>query len=162
MIVMPFGLCNAQATFQRVMDRALANTPHCESYVDDILVFSPTFDAHPNDLRVVFERFEVAGLHLCREMCKLGFRSIEFLGHQISFEGNSPALEYTHKLESFPQPRNTTELQRFLGTANYYRCYIEDMASIAAPLYDRRKGGKHWSWDDDVSESIRGTTYTAY
>ena len=79
MNVMPFGLCNAQATFQRVMDRTLGNIPNCESYVDDILIYSPTFEAHIQHLKAVFNRLGESGLLLRRDKCKLGHRSIEFL-----------------------------------------------------------------------------------
>ena len=147
MRVMPFGFCNAQATFQRVMDRTLYRSPHNESYVDDILVFSPNLKSHLKHLQEVFERLKAAGLQLRREKCRIGYTSVEFLGHRISFQGRSPIMEYTQKLHSFPQPNNVAELQRFLGTANYSRCYIENMSSIAEPLFNLMKRSKPWVWD---------------
>ena len=147
MLVMPFGLCNAPATFQRVMDRALYRVNHVESYVDDILIFSPDFDSHLSHLREVLKHLQVAGLQLRKEKCQFGFSSVEFLGHRISFEGRTPVPEYTQRLRSFPQPKSVAELQRFLGTANYYRCYIENMSGIAEPLYRLLKTGQQWNWD---------------
>ena len=122
MLVMPFGLCIPPATFQKVMDRILDKAPHCESYVDDILIFSPSFESHLEHLRDVFKRLDVAGLQLRRDKCRIGYSSVEFLGHRISFEGRAPISGYIQKLQSFPQPKSVPELQRFLGTANYYRC----------------------------------------
>ena len=147
MLVMPFGLCNAPATFQRVMDRALYRVNHVESYVDDMLIFSPDFDSHLSHLREVLKHLQVAGLQLRKEKCQFGFSSVEFLGHRISFEGRTPVPEYTQRLRSFPQPKSVAELQRFLGTANYYRCYIENMSGIAEPLYRLLKTGQQWNWD---------------
>ena len=155
MRVMSFGLCNALGTFQRVMDRTLYRSPHCESYVDDSLVFSTNLQSHQKHLKEVFGRFKSAGLQLRREKCRIRYTSIEFLGYRISFQGRSPIIEYTQKLHSFPQPNNVAELERFMGTANYYRCYIENMSSIAEPLYNLIKRSKPWVWDGwKVSESI--------
>ena len=146
MLVMPFGLCNAQATFQRIMDTALAKAPHCESYVDDIIVFSTTIEDHIVHLRAVFECLSTAGLQLRRNKCYFGFSLLEFLGHRISGEGRGPSPEYLHKLESFPEPRSVAEL-RFIGTVNYYRCYIKNMSQVAEPLYGLLKKGRRWQWD---------------
>ena len=141
MLVMPFGLCNAPATFQRVMDLVLDLAPCCESYIDDILIYSPSFESHLKHLREVFKRLDASGLQLRREKCRIGDSSMEFLGHQISFEGRAPVGEYIRRLQTFPQPSNVTELQRFLGMVNYYRCYLEDMSGIAEPLYRLLKRG---------------------
>ena len=154
MLVMPFGLCNAPATFQRVMDQALYRVPHVESYVDDILIFSPDFDAHLSHLREVLKHLKDAGLQLRKEKCHFGFGSVEFLGHRLSSEGRTPVPEYTQRLQSFPQPTCVTELQRFLGTANYYRCYIENMSGIAEPLYRLLKKGQRWSWDEECQTAF--------
>ena len=154
MNAMPFGLCNAQATFQRVMDRALEGTPNCESYVDDILIYSPNFDSHVQHLRMVFDRLGKAGLQLRKDKCKLGHRSLEFLGHRVTEEGKSPVPEYLERLKSFPVPRTLTELQRFIGTANYYRCYIERMSEIAHPLYSLLLKSRRWNWDEACQKAF--------
>ena len=148
MLVMTFGLCNAPATFQRVMDHALYRSPHVESYVDDILIFSPAFEAHLSHLREVLKHLLAAGLQLRREKCEIGLISVEFLGHLFSFEGRTPVPGYTYRLQSFPQPKGVAELKRFLGTANYYRCYIENMSGIAEPLYTLSKKGEEWTWNE--------------
>ena len=118
MLVMPFGLCNAQATFQRVMDRALEGADNCKSYVDDILIYSSTFETHARHLREVLHRLDEAGLQLRQDKCKLGHRSLEFLGHKVSEQGRCPVPEYLDRSKSFPIPKTLTELQRFIGTAN--------------------------------------------
>ena len=154
MLVMPFGLCNAPATFQRIMDRALDKTPNCESYVDDILVFSSTFEEHLDHLHNVFQRLEAAGLQLRRGKCKVGYTSMEFLGHRISNTGRSPVPDYIRKLENFPYPVTVAELQRFLDTVNYYRCYLKDLSNIAEPLYALLRKGKSWQWNEACREAF--------
>ena len=154
MLVMPFGLCNAPATFQRVMDRTFDGAPNCESYVDDILIFSPTFEEHLRHLRIAFQRLDAAGLQLRKDKCELGYREVEFLGHRISSTGRSPTPDYVHKLENFPHPTTVMELQRFLGTVNYYRCYMKDLSGIAEPLYALLRKGKCWRWDERCCEAF--------
>ena len=79
---------------------------------------------------------------------------MEFLGHQISAGGRAPIPEYIQKLQTFPQPRTVTELQRFLGTTNYYRCCIKDMSGIADPLYQLLKRGARWSWSNGCQRAF--------
>ena len=81
MIVMPFGLCNSQATFQRLMDQALGQLHNVESYVDDIIVYSNTYEEHVRHVTQVMECLEGAGLRLRKDKCQIGYQSIEFLGH---------------------------------------------------------------------------------
>ena len=147
MNVMPFGLCNAQATFQRVIDRTLEGTPNSQSYVDDILIYSSSFEEHLRDVTRVFQRLNEAGLKLRKDKCCLGLRSLEFLGHKISERGRSPVPEYLDRLDTFAVPRSLSELQRFIETANYYR-YIKNMSSIAQPLYALLTKGRVWRWDE--------------
>ena len=154
MLVMLFRLCNTPATFQRVMDHALYRVHHAESYVDDILIFFPNFDTHLSHLREVLKRLQAARLQLRKEKCQFGYSSVEFLGHRISFEGTTPVPGYTQRLRSFPQPKGVAELQRFLGTANYYRCYIKNMYVIAEPLYRLLRKGQQWNWDEECQTAF--------
>ena len=140
-VVMPFGLCNSQATFQRLMDQALKGVSSAESYVDDILVYSRTFEEHLAHLEEVLQRLDMAGLQIRKDKCRLAYRGVEFLGHWVSDAGRSPLDSYSQKLHNFPRPRNVKELQRYLGLANYYRCYIHNFSAIAGPLYALTKMG---------------------
>ena len=152
MLVMPFGMMNAGATFQRLMDRTLRGAKGTESYVDDILVFSRTFDEHLEILRHV--RLTVAGIQLHKDKCHLVYSECEFLGHRLTAQGRMPTQSYLEKLRSFPRPKTLQELQRFLGTLNYYRSYIPRMAEIAAPLYKLTKKGVLWLWASDCEKAF--------
>ena len=121
MLVMPFGMVNAGATFQRLIDLTLADAVGVESYVDDILVCPSTFEEHVVRMREIFRLFTRANIQLRRDKCHLLNYDCEFLGHLITSQGRKPTTSYLEKLASFPSPRTLRELQRFLGTMNYYR-----------------------------------------
>ena len=153
MVVMPFGMVNSGATFQWVMDRTLGHIKGVESYVDDILVYSDTFEQHLKRLRQVFSHLAAASIQLKEVKCRFAYHQCEFLGHHISQEGRGPTDDYLNKISSFPRSNTVQELQRFLGVINYYRCYLPRMSEIAAPLNKLTKKGMKWLWDDECEQA---------
>jgi hypothetical protein len=135
-IVMPFGLCNAPATFQRLMNEVLEGIlwDFVVVYLDDLNVYSATFDQHLEHLRAVFERLRSAGLKLNPEKCYFAKHELAFLGYLISAEGIHTDPAKIEKVKEFPVPRNVTQLRGFLGLASYYRRFIKDFSKIANPL----------------------------
>ena len=81
MIRMPYGLCNSQATYQRIMDKALRGVKHTDSYRDDILAHSPRFDSHLETLRRIFVRLRDAGIQLRSDKCSFGFQEVRSYYH---------------------------------------------------------------------------------
>ena len=132
------------------MDQALGQLDNVESYVDDIIVYSNTYEEHVRQVTQVMECLEGAELRLRKDKC---YQSVEFLGHWISRE-RSPLRGYLERLKKFTRPQNVKQLQRLLGTVNYYRCYIENIAHIAEPLYllTRRRMG--WAWNKRCKEAF--------
>jgi len=135
--VMPFGLCNAPATFQHAMDNILGdyNWKFAMVYIDDINTFSQTFDEHLEHLQLVFQRIREAGLKLNREKCNFTRKELPFLGHVINDKGISPDPSTVQKIIDFPQPRTVKGLRSFLGLAGYYRKFVKGFSQIAAPLF---------------------------
>lgn len=135
---MPFGLCNAPASFQRLMERILGDCigKICVVYLDDILIFSRTFEEHLERLELVLALLEKAGLKLRPDKCFFLRVRTKCLGHLVSEEGISVDPEYLESVIAFPVPTNIKELQRFLGMAGYYRRFVEGYAAIAKPLYE--------------------------
>ena len=88
--VMPFGLCNAPSSYQRVIDTVLKNAPHSLPYIDDTLTFSISFKDHLEHLREVLNCYREANLQLRRDRCYFGYTEIEFLGHTLSSLGYRP------------------------------------------------------------------------
>jgi len=124
--VMPFGLTNAPRTFQRLMDRVLRNEigKFVHVYLDDINVFSETFEEHLQHLAIVFQRLRDAGLRLNPEKCEFVRKSLHFLGHVVSEEGLGPDPSKVNKVQDYPVPTNVRDLRGFLGLASYYRRFI--------------------------------------
>jgi hypothetical protein len=135
--VMPFGLCNAPATFQRYMDLVFAGIKwvSCLVYIDDIIVFSRSFEQHIADLVEVFERLRSHNLTLKASKCFFCKPKLIFLGYEISPEGIRPNPGKISAIKNIPIPKNKKDLKSFLGIGGYYRNSIEDYAKLAAPLH---------------------------
>ncbi len=135
--VMPFGLCNAPGTFQRLMEQVLTGLhwTSCLVYLDDIIIFSKTIEDHLGRLRDVFSRLRAAGLKVKPSKCHLLRRKVQYLGHIISENGVATDPEKTNRVAEWPTPAGAKDLQKFLGLASYYRKFIRNFAHIAAPLH---------------------------
>ena len=127
--VMPFGLCNAPATFQRLMDKVLSGLKcySCLVYIDDILVVVDSFENHLYNLVGVLKRLMEAGLKVKPSKCSLCQREVQYLGHVVSAEGISTDPTKVEAICNWPTPtcRSKQEIQCFLGLANYYRRFIK-------------------------------------
>eukprot|EP00731_Ephydatia_muelleri_P029836 Em0021g359a len=108
--VMPFGLTNAPATFQRLMQCVLAglSPEQCLTYIDDVIVFSASFEQHLTRLRAVLDRIAKAGLRLKTAKCQFVQRQVKYLGHVVSEQGIEPDPQKTQALKNFPTPTNAT------------------------------------------------------
>lgn len=120
--VLPFGLCSAPATFQRMMDTVLAGLKWqtCLVYLDDVVVFSATFEEHLTRLKGVLQAIRSADLTIKPEKCHLGFEELKFLGHIVSQQGIRPDPDKTSAVSSFPRPTDKKAVRRFLGLCAYY------------------------------------------
>ena len=145
----PFGLCNAPATFSRLMDRVLSGIhwETCLFYLDDIIVFSSTWEEHLARLRQVFERLRHANLKLGAEKCTFAAKEVSYLGHWVTEEGLLPDSALLAAIREIPPPKTATEVRSFLGLAGYYRRYVKNFAAIAGPLHalTRKDAVFHWS-----------------
>jgi len=123
---MPFGLINAPATFQRIMNQTLTGTigSECFVYLDDIIVFSNDFETHLSKLKIIFQRLREHKLLI--QLAKTEFLKPEvfYLGHVLSAEGLGLQQIKVDKIVNYPRPQNVKEVQRLLGMAGYYRRFI--------------------------------------
>ena len=154
--VMPFGLCNAPATFQRLMDLVLTGLKwsSCLVYLDDVVVVGKTFSEHLNNLASVFKHLRDAGLRLKPKKCAFCLPQVEFLGHIVSAEGVSTDPAKVKKVASWPTPTSRREVQQFLGLANYYRRFVEDFAKIAKPLYRLTEKTVKYEWTSECQAAF--------
>ena len=122
--VMPFGLLNSGATFQRVIDMILGDLPYCFCYMDDILIASRSEAEHLEHLRHVFQMLRDNGLVVNFAKCEFSVPETTFLGHTVSEEGIRPLKKHIDALESFPLPTDRASVQRFLGLFNFFRRFV--------------------------------------
>ena len=136
---MPYGLLNAQSTFQRTMDELIKKLHErgftgVNAYVDNIFIFSRSWAENVATTKAVFEILKEYNLSLRKDKCEFGFKTIDFLGYTIDANGVRASSENVQKVQEFPVPASRKEVQRFLGIANYNRRFVKDFAKIAAPL----------------------------
>ena len=151
-----FGLCNAPATFSRLMDRILAGLhwEACCFYLDDIIVFAATWEEHFARLRQVFERLRHANLKLGADKCTFAAREVSYLGHRVIEEGLLPDPALLAAIRDISPPQNATEVRSFLGLAGYYRCYVRNFAAIAGPLHALTWKDEVFHWSTDCQDAF--------
>lgn len=131
---MAFGLRNAPATFQRLVNTVLAGIPNCSAYLDDVVVYSRDWDEHMKSLRAVFERFASASLTLNLAKCEFGQAKVMYLGKEVGHGQVRPVEVKVEAISKFPVPTTRRELRRFLGMAGYYRSFCRNFSSVVSPL----------------------------
>jgi len=154
--VMPFGLCNAPATFQRLMDIALSglNFETCLVYLDDVIIFGNDLDQHIERLRQVLQRLREAHLKLKPSKCQLLRKTVSFLGHVMTPDGVAVDPSKVEDVAAWPVPERLTEVRAFLGLCSYYRRFIRSFSAIAAPLFALTKKGRVFDWTDECQDSF--------
>lgn len=164
--VMPFGLCNAPATFERLMENVLRglSLDICLVYLDDIIVLGRSFAHQLKNLELVFERLRTANLKLNPKKCNLFRRRVNYLGHVVSDEGISVDPEKTRAISEWPVPLNKHEIRSFLGLCTYYRRYVKGFANIAKPLTRLTEEKRIFEWNSDCQaafEELKRTLVSA-
>ena len=154
--VMPFGLCNAPATFQREMNRIFFDLiGDCIFiYIDDVIVFSESLENHIKDLDRVFSILESNGLKVNVEKCHFFQQEVELLGHILTTNGIKPIPAKVEVIMRWLPPKNANELRSFLGTVGYYRKFIHSFATIAAPLFRLLNKGVEFYMDIEEISSF--------
>ena len=141
---MSFGLANAPATYQRLQEECLGDLhlKICYIYLDDLIIFSRTFEEHLARLRQIFDRIRQYGLKLSPKKCSFLMNRVKYIGHIVSEEGVQADPDKVDKLRKWPTPKYPEEVRSFLGFVGYYKKFIGNFSNIARPLIDVMATGK--------------------
>ena len=156
-LFMPFGLRNAAQTFQRFIDRLLAQTNFAIAYIDDLVVGSASVEEHQTHIKHILKTLNDNNLQLNLDKCHFFQKEIQFLGHLISRDGTRPLPSRLSAIRDFPLPQTVTELRSFLGTVNYCHRFIPKVSDILAPLsaLTNRPKKSLIPWDDHSKHAFQ-------
>jgi len=157
--VMPFGLTNAPSTFQDMMNHVLSDVLDVGvlAYMDDILIYAKNKEEHDRLVKEVLRKLQQNRLAVSPEKCVWRAKEVEFLGYIIGRYGIKMSTGKVEAVLSWKTPNSLTEVQSFLGFANFYRRFIKDYSRVARPLTEltKKEIGKNWSWNEEAGAAFR-------
>ena len=156
MMVMPFGLCNAPATFQHFMQDIFGDllNIYVVIYLDDILIYSNDPAKHKDHVKEVLRRLRKHRLYAKAEKCKWSVQSVEYLGFRLGPDGLSMDPAKVQTVLDWPEPRKVKDVQAFLGFANFYRRFIHDYSAITVPLTRLTRKDVTWNFDEKARSAF--------
>ena len=144
--VMSFGLRNAPATFQRLMNRVVAGLTGCAVYLDDVVIYADTWEEHLSRIQALFERLAAGRLTINLAKCEFAQATVTYLGKMVGQGEVRPVRAKVVAIDAFPPPTTKKELMRFLGMIGYYRSFCNNFSTVVAPLTDMLKAKAVYVW----------------
>ena len=158
--VMPFGMRNAPATFQRLMNTVLGDVPNCNVYLDDVVLYSyctpSVWEEHMRSLSMVFDRLAKASLTLTLAKCEFAKATVTYLGKQVGHGQVRPVDAKVAAILAYPEPTTRRELRRFLGMAGYYRCFCKNFSVVVSPLTKLSSPKQPFVWTEECKHAFEG------
>ncbi len=151
---MPFELRNALATFQRLMNRVVGDMQGCAVYLDDVVVYSDTWETHMEHVRELFIRLAEARLTVNLAKCEFVRATVTYLGRVVGQGHVCPVSAKVDAVEQYPVQATKKELMRFLGLVGYYRSFCRNFSTVVAPLTNLLKGEQKFIWSPTCQKSF--------
>ena len=142
------------ATFQRLMNHVIFDLDGCECYIDDVVIYSDTFEQHVKQIHQLFERVSMANLTVNLVKSEFCNATVEYLGHIVGQGQIKPVKAKVEVIVSFPVPKSKKELMRFLGMAGYYRKCCPNCSTIAHSLTDLLGKDKRFVWSEQCQKAF--------
>ena len=155
--VLPFGLKGGPGMFMRLMQQVLGDTQgrYCQCYIDDVVIYSATFEEHLEHLEDILGRIRKAGLKLKRSKCEFIVQKINFLGHVVTTQGITPQSEKTKVIDNLEPPKTVKGVREFLGMASFYRRFVPDFSKVAKPLTNLTRKDVSYKWTQQCQEAFQ-------
>ena len=155
-VVMPFGVTNAPATFQRMMNSIFKEEldDFVLVYLDDILIFSETLQKHIEHIKTALEKLRTAKLYARLHKCAFFQKKVEYLGFDVSSEGIQPSPEKVRTIVEWPRLQSVKDVRSFLGLASFYRKFIKQFSLKARPLTDLTRDKVAWQWTEKEEKAF--------
>ena len=153
-LMVPFGLAQAPAYFQLLMNKVLKGLKFAMMYLDDIIIFSQDELQHLEHLEIVFSCLQEAGLKMKHSKCDFFKSEIHYLGHLVSPEGISSLPNKLDSIRHMPVPNSMKEIKQFLGLTGYYRKFVPRFADISRPLTTSMKKDVKFKWTSACQKSF--------
>ena len=150
----PFGLAQAPAFFQHLMNKVLDNCSFAMMYLDDIIIFSNSEEEHLSHIEEIFRRLEAEDLKMKRSKCDFFKKHIHYLGHLILADGVRPLKDKLDTIRDMPAPRSSKEVKQFLGLAGYYRKFVPRFADLSRPLAQLTCKDRVFEWTQECKKAF--------
>ena len=158
--VLPFGLKISPAIFQRVLSSIIRKhklNSFCVNYIDDVLIFSNTFEEHLSHVDKLMGAIQSEGFRLKLLKCSFAQQCVQYLGHTIAQNHVSPINDNLKSIREFKRPKNAREVRRWLGKINFYHKFIEKASEKLEPLHNLLRKGKQFKWTEECNRSFEQT-----
>ena len=146
--VMPFGMRNSPATFQRLINSIIADIEGCEGYIDDVIIYSATWEEHIKIMRKFFQCLSEAKLTINLLKSEFGCGCVTYLGHVVGQGKVKPVDAKIDAISQFPQPTTKKHVMRFLGMAGYYRKFCPNFSAVTEPLTQLLRKNTPFVWTE--------------
>ena len=152
--VMPFGMKNSPATFQRLINWVIQGLEGCAAYIDDVVICSKSWLEHVEQIQAFFDRLTQAKLTVNLKKSEFGKAQVVFLGHVVGQGQVRPVQAKVEAIVNFSVPTTKRELMRFLGMAGFYRKYCKNFSDVASPLTNLLSKKVDFLWSEECSRAF--------